>query len=525
MKRRSFLTTSVAAGVATSVIGDLFGPFGAKAYALGPQMAGLSWSAGTGRVLVIVQLDGGNDGLNMVIPSKDPLYAQYRPALAITNGLKINDTLDFNPGMTTLQRMYNDGQVAVVQNVGYANPNRSHFRSTDVWFSASNNSVPADKNTYLYDGWIGRYLDRRYPGYPDVSPVHPMALQIGTTTALMLQGPSFPMGMAINDPVSFYNIIAKTDTSGSEKPDLSTPAGLELDFIQRIASEAMSYAKPVREAFNSTANQVAYPAGTVANQLKIIARLIAGGLETPIYVISLRGFDTHTNQKPAQERLLKDLSEGVSNFFDDLKALGVADRVALMTVSEFGRRPRENGDAASAGTDHGTAAPMLFVGPTVHGGVYGHDPDLANLKNGDLVNQYDFKQTYASTLHQFFGVNPSDTSLVLKGTWEELPLFDQAPVGVSAADAASFALEQNHPNPVSLSGNSSTAIRFTLMGGGATMKVYDMQGRLVSTLLDGTFPAGAHETVFNARGLESGTYFYRLESRGRAETRAMVVAR
>jgi hypothetical protein len=168
---------------------------------------------------------------------------------------------------------------------------------------------------------------------------------------------------------------------------------------------------------------------------------------------------------------------------------------------------------------------MLFVGPKVHGGVYGHDPDLANLKNGDLVNQYDFKQTYASTLHQFFGVNPSDTSLVLKGTWEELPLFDQAPVGVSQADAASFALEQNHPNPVSLSGNSSTAIRFTLMGGSATLKLYDMQGRLVSTLLDGNLPSGAHETVFNARGLESGTYFYRLESRGRAETRPLIVVR
>ncbi|MBL0175202.1 MAG: DUF1501 domain-containing protein [Ignavibacteria bacterium] len=526
MKRRSFITSSVAAGVASTMVGDLLGPLGAKAYAYGPQLARLAWAGGTGRVLVIVQLDGGNDGLNTVIPGKDPLYAQLRGALAITDGLKISDTLDIHPGMATVHGMFNEGQVAVVQNVGYPNPNRSHFRSTDIWFTAANNSVPADQSTYLYDGWMGRYLDHRYPGYPDTTPAHPMALQIGTTTGLMLQGPAYPMGMAINDPETFYRIISGTDTSGAEKPDLSTPAGLELDFIQRISSEAMSYAKPVREAFNSTANLVTYPTGSVANQLKIIARLIAGGLETPVYVISQRGYDTHTGQRPAHQRLMKDLSDGISFFFNDLKAMGVADRVALMTLSEFGRRAQANGlGTGQEGTDHGTAAPMLFVGPKVHGGIYGHDPDLANLKNGDIVNQYDFKQTYSSVLQQYFGVNPSDAALVLKGQFATLPLFDQAPVGVAQTGAAGFALEQNYPNPVSLANGASTSIRFTLAGGNATLKVYDVQGRLVSTLADGSFPPGAHEAVFNARALDSGTYFYRLESRGHAETRTLFVTK
>lgn len=522
MRRRHFIKTSVAAGVVSSTFGNLFDPLSVRAYANGPLFARLAHAAGTGRVLVIIQLDGGNDGLNTVIPHQDPLYNQYRGTLAITNPIRITDTLGWHPIMTPFDTMYQNGEIAIVQDVGYPNSNRSHFRSTDVMFSASNNNSPPDQNTFIYNGWVGRYMDLLYPDYPDTSPVHPMALQIGNTTGLLLEGSKYPMGMAVNDPISFYNIISGTDVSGSEKPDLGTPAGLELDYIQRVSAEAMAYALPVRDAFNSVTNRATYTPGVVSDRLKIIARLIAGGLETPVYVISQGGYDTHTQQATRHQNLLQELTRGVSTFFDDLKQLGVADRVALMTITEFGRRVGANGDA---GTDHGTASPMFFVGPKVYGGLFGKEQDLANLDRlNDLKHQFDFRQTYASVLRQWFGVNPSNAAAILKGEFETLALFDPAPVGVNGTSGpADFALHQNFPNPVAIT--STTQIPFTTPGGRTSVRVYNMLGREVATLTDHDYAPGKHNVTFNPSHLSSGTYIYRLESRGRVESRTMVVTK
>lgn len=529
MKRRDFFKTSIAAGVVASTVGNGFGPFSIKAYANAPSIARAAMNAGTGRVLVVIQLDGGNDGLNTVVPYQDSAYHNLRGSLAIANPLRINDTLGWHPAMTGFERMYNDGQLAIVQNVGYPNPNRSHFRSSDIWFTGSNNSNPPDANTMLEDGWLGRYLDSRYPGYPDpaVTPEHPLAIEIGNTTSLMMQGGSMGMSMAIYDPETFYRIISGTDISGGDPPDTSTPAGLELEYIRNIALEANTYAKPVRDAANSVTNNDVYPAGNdVADRLKIVARLIAGGLETPIYVISQRGYDTHAQQDsggtPRHSQLLGRLSSGIAAFFDDLKLFGQQQRVAVMTISEFGRRCETNG---TAGTDHGTAAPMFFVGPEVHGGVYGDNPGLSNLdRYGDLKHQYDFKQTYASVLRQWFGVNGSSASLILKGDWETLPLFTPTPVGIARSGVPNgFSLEENYPNPFSVSAQGSTTIRFSTPGGPTRLHIYNMQGRLVKTLVDGHMTPGTHELRFTPASLPGGTYLYRLESARAVETRSMVL--
>ncbi|MCB2203763.1 DUF1501 domain-containing protein [bacterium] len=529
MKRRDFVKTSVAAGVAASTIGGIFEPFAVKAYANAPSLARAAMNAGTGRVLVVLQLDGGNDGLNTVVPKEDSLYYNLRDTLAIQNPLPLSDTLGLHPSMTGFESLNNDGMLAVVQNVGYDNPNRSHFRSTDIWFTGSNNNKPSDVNTYLEDGWLGRYLDLRYPGYPDpaVTPEHPLAIEIGTTTSLMMQGEELGMSMAIYDPDTFYRIISGTDISGGDPPDTSTPAGLELEYIRNIALEANQYAKPVRDAANMVENHDVYTTGNdVAERLKIIARLIAGGLDTPIYVISQRGYDTHAQQDsgttPKHSGLLGRMSDAIKSFFDDLKAFGMDDRVMLMTISEFGRRVEANG---TAGTDHGTAQPMFFVGPEVNGGVYGNNPDLSDLdRNGDLKHQYDFKQMYASVLRQWFGVMESSTALILKGEWETLPLFSQAPVGVSNNGLpAGFALEQNYPNPFTRS--AGTSIRFSTPGGQTRLNVYNLQGKLVKTLVDGSMTPGTHEVRFNPSSLSSGTYLYRLESARAVETRSMVLVR
>ena len=529
MKRRDFVKTSVAAGVVASTVGGIFDPFAVKAYANAPSIAKAAMNAGTGRVLVVIQLDGGNDGLNTIVPHQDPLYHNLRQNIAITNPLRINDTLGWHPAMTGLETMYNEGQVAIVQNVGYPNPNRSHFRSTDIWFTGSNNSNPPNAFTNLEDGWLGRYLDVRYPGYPDpaVTPDHPLAIEIGTTTSLMMQGENMGMSMAIYDPDTFYRIISGTDISGGDPPDTSTPAGLELEYIRNIALEANTYAKPVRDAANSVSNNDVYPTGNdVAEKLKIVARLIAGGLDTPIYVISQKGYDTHAQQDsggtPKHTQLLGRLSDAIAAFFADLKLFGQETRVALMTMSEFGRRAEENG---TAGTDHGTAAPQIFVGPEVYGGVYGDNPALSDLdRYGDLKHQYVFKQTYASVLRHWFGVNPASTSLILKGEWETLPLFVQSPVGVGGTGVPNgFALEQNYPNPFSMSAQGATNIRFSTPGGPTRLQVYDIRGRLVKTLVDGPMAPGTHDVRFAPRSLPSGTYLYRLESARAVETRSMVL--
>jgi uncharacterized protein (DUF1501 family) len=530
MKRRDFVKTGIAAGVVTSTIG-MFDPFAVKAYANAPSLARAAMAAGTGRVLVVIQLDGGNDGLNTIVPFEDSLYHNARGSLAITNSLRINDTLGFHPALTGIDRMYKDGQVAVVQNVGYANPNRSHFRSTDIWFTGSNNNSPKDQYTFLEDGWLGRYLDHRFPGYPDPSatPEHPLAIEIGTTTSLMMQGHAMGMSMAINDPETFYRIISGTDISGGDPPDTSTPAGLELEYIRNIALEANQYARPVRNAANTVTNNDVYPNGNdVAERLKIVARLVAGGLETPIYVVSQKGYDTHAQQDsgstPRHTQLLGNLSNAIAAFFDDLKLFGVQDRVAVMTISEFGRRVDANG---TAGTDHGTAAPMFFVGPEVHGGLYGSNPNLTDLdRNGDIKQEYDFKQTYASVLEQWFGVRRSDSALILKGEWETLPLFVQAPVSVGRGGVpAGFALEQNYPNPVSLTTGAVTNIRFSVPGGQTKLSVYNIQGRLVKILVDGALPPGVHEAQFVASQLPAGTYLYRLQTSNAVETRSLVVVK
>lgn len=531
MKRRDFVKTSIAASVAASTVSGLFDPFAVKAYANGPSLARAAMNAGTGRVLVLVQLDGGNDGLNTVVPKEDSLYHNQRGSLAIQNPLPLNDTLGWHPVLGGFRELYDEGMMAVVQNVGYENPNRSHFRSTDIWFTGSNNSRPADDNTHLEDGWLGRFLDDQYPGYPDpsVTPEHPIAIEIGTTTSLMMQGPNAGMSMAIYDPETFYRIIAGTDISGGDPPDTSTPAGLELEYIRNIALEANQYAKPVRDAANAVSNNDVYPAGNdVAEKLKIVARLIAGGLETPIFVITQKGYDTHAQQDsgttPRHSQLLERLSGGIKAFFDDLKLFGEQDRVMLMTISEFGRRVEANG---TAGTDHGTAAPMFFVGPEVHGGIYGDNPDLSDLdRYGDLKHQYDFKQLYASVLQQWLGVKPSKSALILRGEWDTLPLFVQAPVSVGGSGVpAGFALEQNFPNPFSRSAHGATTIRFSVPGGSTRLRVYNLQGRLVKTLVDGSMTPGIHDVRFAPGSLPSGTYLYRLESARAVETRSMVVVK
>ena len=406
MKRRDFLLSTLPAA---AILPEVINGYSVKAFNSNSPLvqALLRGTTLTDHVLVIVQLSGGNDGLNMVIPVAD--YSKYfnaRSNVAIPENsvLPIAGVTGtgIHPAMTGLQTLFTEGKAKVIQAVGYPQPNFSHFRATDIWMSGSNS------NQEVYSGWAGRYLNNEYPnfptGYPSTDMPDPLAIQIGSTTSLTLQGPTVNMGMSITNPTNFYNLI-----SGTTDPVPDTPAGKELKFIRQVNQQTQKYSTVIRTAANAVTQQSTYPANnSLADQLKIVARLVKGGLKTRVYMVSFGGFDTHSVQVNAADTttgthatLLGRVSAAIKAFQDDLKFLGVEERVVGMTFSEFGRRIKSN---SSTGTDHGAAAPMFLFGSPVEAGMLGVNPTIpANATvNDNIPMQYDFRSIYATLLEKWF---------------------------------------------------------------------------------------------------------------------------
>ncbi|MBC8112698.1 MAG: DUF1501 domain-containing protein, partial [Verrucomicrobia bacterium] len=404
-----------------------------------------------GKILVLLQLNGGNDGLNTVIPFEDSIYYTKRPNIAIAKDkvLKIDEMRGFNPAMKAFQNLMNQNKLTVVQNVGYENPNRSHFRSTDIWLSGSTASE------YIYDGWIGRYLSQAFPDFPAKIPVHPMAVQLGSVESMLLQSPGGSMGTVFENPNNFYQLV--NGSLADNDPPPATLAGDELKYLKDIAAQSIQYSTVIKQAADKVTNGVTYPNTNIGRQLAIVAELIMGGLETPVYLTTLGGFDTHALQLTQHERLWQYVSEAVAAFQADIEKAGVADKVVLMTFSEFGRRVNENG---SAGTDHGTAAPLFVIGKNVRGGFLGSNPSLTDLDtNGDIKYKYDFKQVYASILQQHLGIPAANTREILNKEYLTLPIFKNTdPTPTEQFRELPFVLNQNFPNPV----NSITTIQYSL---------------------------------------------------------------
>lgn len=478
----------------------------------------------TDRVLVLVQLGGGNDGLNMIVPKTNDLYYNARPQIAIasTQTLTIpgSGDLGFHPSFGVLTPLYGEGQMAVVQNVGYPDPHLSHFDSTDVWLSASNS------DEILSTGWIGRYLDTEFPDFDEEPTDYPLAVQMGGTSALLFQGPAANMGMSLASPELFERIAEEGvlyEIAGLPE----TTFGQEMAFVRTIANDSFIYADAVQSASATGVNRVEYPQGNpLAQNLSIVARLIKGRLGARIYHVSIGGFDTHANQggmNGQHANLLRNLSEAIKTFLDDLDADGASEDVLVATFSEFGRRVNQNG---SNGTDHGTAAPMLLFGPGVEGGFFGDAPDLDDLdQTGNLKYDVDFRSVYATLLKDWFGLPTQTVESVLGGSFDALG-FVSEPAMPTALETgtvpAGFRLQQNYPNPF----NPATTITFTLAHTEhVTLRIYDVQGRLVQTLVDGTQPAGQHAMAFDAGHLASGSYFYTLQTSDGLKTRQMTLVR
>lgn len=370
-----------------------------------------------GRILVVLQLAGGNDGLNTLVPHGNDHYRKARPRVGLTEKqiLRINDEFGFHSSLTGFKELYDAGRLSVIQGVGYPNPNRSHFRSTEIWQTAS------DAERFEASGWLGRYFDNTCSGCDPT-----VAVTIGTQMPQAFFA-KHPKGICFNNPQNYR--FQKADQPGPDEADMmetsyrrlndsaeleaansgssiaaipgaAKPAGSPLDFIERTALDAQLSSDQVRAVAARAANKAAYPQSQLANSLKLVAKLIGGGLPTRIYYVSQGGYDTHTNQAGTHDRLLKELGDAVKSFIEDLQAQGNLERVLVMTFSEFGRRVSEN---ASGGTDHGAAAPMFIMGRNVQAGLLGKPPSLApaDLFQGDLKFTTDFRSVYAGVLERW----------------------------------------------------------------------------------------------------------------------------
>jgi uncharacterized protein (DUF1501 family) len=382
-------------------------------------------AAGIGeQVLVVIQMSGGNDGLATVIPEDNDDYRRARPQLAVTNNLlRLGKGIALHPDLTSFKELYDAGHMAVIQGVGYPNPNRSHFRSMEIWHTADPKNPP--KN-----GWLGRYFDAQCKGDDpksidpkaaiNIGPLSPLSLQGDKFTAVSFQRPEAYQWFAGNkniDPRLKSTFAEVNDLHGSQGAASST-GNPTLDFLERTALDAQLTSDEILAVTTKYRAAVSYPATPLGQQLQMVAQMIAGGLKTRVYYVSLGGFDTHSNEKQQHDRLMGTLSAGVGAFMKDLKAQGNDQRTMVMTFSEFGRRVTEN---ASRGTDHGTAAPMFVFGTPVKGGVYGDHPSLRakDLDQGDLKFHTDFRSVYASILN---GWLKADTAKILGASFKTLPI-------------------------------------------------------------------------------------------------------
>lgn len=412
--RREFLRKTVLGGALSWTVPT----FLANTFsALQAEAADQTTQAPTGReatILVVLQMAGGNDGLNTVVPFTNDYYHRARPRIGLAESqvLRLSGDVALHPALTGFKELYDAGRLAVVQGVGYPNPNRSHFRSTEIWQTAS------DSRKFERYGWLGRYFDNTCSGCDPTIGVSvgrqtPQAFAARQPTGVSLDNPQnyrfmAEAGSAPGETGSMEESFRKLNqpeaesdaNSGGTIGSLSGPVrhtGSVLDFIERMALDAQVSSDKIRGIASRVNNVATYPASQLGNSLKLVAKLVGGGLPTRVFYVSQGGYDTHTNQANTQERLLRDLGDSVKAFVEDMQGQGNLPQVLLMTFSEFGRRVAEN---ANGGTDHGAAAPMFVVGDKVKAGLLGEYPSLApgDLFQGDLKFKVDFRSVYAGVL-------------------------------------------------------------------------------------------------------------------------------
>ncbi|MDP4220789.1 MAG: DUF1501 domain-containing protein [Bacteroidota bacterium] len=522
MKRRTFLKSALATAAATPFFLE-----GMPVRATTPlkYLAQLPQANLNDRILIICQLFGGNDGLNTIIPVDQDTYYNIRPNIAIPKDkTKIYAGINFAPNLIGgdkrgLVGLLEQGSLAVVQGIGYPNPNLSHFRSTDIWLSGINNS---DVDARLDTGWVGRYLEKQYPDFPASLPDDPLAIQFGGFS-LALQSSKGRMGIEVTNPQKQAGVSSSADALDDESTGTSYLN--EYNFVADIASRSNKYAQRVKDAYAAGKPQLSghYASDSFASQMANCAALIAGGLNTKVYVVSLGGFDNHVSQllpggdfnQGTHPTLLNNLADGIAQFMYDMVKLNLADRVIGLTVSEFGRRPYENG---SLGTDHGTSSIQFVFGTQVLSGAQGYIPDLAHLdENQDIVFNIDYHRVYLEVLTKWFDLSLDDARLLLPdpknytGPLDPLPIIQTQKNYVNYTPSpARLSIGGNYPNPFA---NKTTISIEMPQAGMVTLSVSSIDGKYNKQLFDRKLEAGFQRIPLDL-DLASGNYLLVAKSAG-----------
>lgn len=509
--RRSFLRNLGILGTS----GFLLNQLPVNAMGMSPLTAALA-SGDEDRVLVFIRLNGGNDGLNTFIPIHEfGSYVQARPDIHIPRDevVEFTSSLAVHPQLASVQNMWNDGQMRVVQNVGYPSQNLSHFRSSDIWATTSD----ADEN--LTSGVLGRYLNNIYPDFLSTPPATPPAIQIGGPGNLLFNNEEdFNYAISTRNPTQLYEIARNGALYDVEAvPDCTY--GEQLGYVRAVANTTFRYAGVLSQAFDAGENSAEYLDDRLGEQLALVARMLRGGLGTRFFVVEIGGFDTHANQPEAHANLLNSISNNVKAFFEDLEDGDMEDRVLAMTISEFGRRINQNG---SMGTDHGSAAPVMLFGKGLNGnGMVGGLPDLNDVDNGfNLKHTVDFRSIYATILSNWLCI---DGDLVDELMGKPFDRIDE--LGLSCKGATS----NRNPRAESLAftaylSGGDVVLEYELPSNAqVNVHTFDVSGRKLSSPFSGRRAAGANlqRLPLNSIGWSSGVYVISLEVNGRMYSRKL----
>lgn len=527
MKRRTFIKDTAVVAAATSLAPAILK--GKKLFDIIPNNAIPSFE--DDNIFIIMEMFGGNDGLNTIIPAYDDEYYKLRPQIGIpanvalryqSTDIYMNPALVNNVTNNGFMNLFDTGRLAIIQGIGYEPPNLSHFRSRDMWYSGIVTDDPSQK---LLNGWLGRFIARKLPNYPLVIPEHPLAIQVAGTLSMLLKTNIGDMGIALTDPDQFYQ-LGQGLTPKEPLREGSEAFDKEFNFVHVIAQQTEMYSNAVKEAYDNGKDKVKvnYSDG-LAQKFKLISQLIAGGLKTKVFYVKLSNFDSHAQQVNADfvtgqhPVLLNQVAAAISEFLDDAMKQGWADRVVGFTTSEFGRRAYDNG---SRGTDHGAASMQFAFGNYVNGGYYGEKPDLTKLDElGNQTMQFDFRRTYTDFLQTWLGASDDDIEAVFSQPF--------LPIGVLKKRVTSVSDEVEFDNntfimvsPLPSSGNID--ITFTLKKGGeSNLNIFNELGFAVKKLHKGYLEPGQHR--YTCRINQSGTYFCSLLINGKRYTQKLIITK
>jgi uncharacterized protein (DUF1501 family) len=540
MKRRSFITKT-ALGLASPLVSSAFD--GSQHLKNILTAAVSTTDKANDHVLVLINLVGGNDSLNTILPLETfgNLWAARNTIVVPDDRFlasKLSKFIAFHPAIEGIRNLFDETKVRIINSVGYPNPDFSHFKSSDIWMSGSNS------NETLTTGWLGRYLANEYSNYPENYPndafPDPPAIVTTSVLPLLLQGNTGNLGEVVVNPNNNYQLF------DNQLPFLASgKAAKELEFLRRSSNLSNQYSGKIFEKTAKITQQKTYPDTGLGNQLKTIARLVASGVKTKIYVASIAGFDTHANQvdraepwKGTHANLLRELSEAIVAFQADLKFLGIEKRVIGATFSEFGRRVGSN---ASLGSDHGAAASMIVFGEQALGGVLGENPKIEQYANPNtnLPMQYDFRSVFASILKDWFCVSQNVLETVFMKNFQHLPIvanFDCLGVtGNEEVDEKNNQIDIYRPElnagTVKILATESTLnaetrlkaysnpfannlkLEFESNGGNCNLQIFNQLGQTISTINDGAFSKGFYKANFNGEHLPDGLYYVRFQNK------------